>query len=215
MKTTRKYKLRKRAEQQAQTRDRIVEALVSLHEEIGPRNTTISAVAERAGVQRLTVYRHFPDDTALFQACSARWIERNPPPAPAEWAGVREPVQRTEAALAVLYAYYRGTERMCAATHRDEEEVEALGEPMRAFRANLTAVRDDLLEAWQVDLSRRRPLELTLSHALTFPTWQSLKNAGLGDEDMASLVVRWVRAAAEGSFTTSKQEPRPEEEPRR
>src|SRR4051795_10013419 len=95
----RKYEQKRRAEQQAETRRRIVEAMVALHGEVGPARTTISAVAERAGVERLTVYRHFADDTAMFQACSAHFAAEVAPPDPAAWTGVREPAERLRAAL--------------------------------------------------------------------------------------------------------------------
>ena len=77
-----------------------------LHEELGPRATTISAIAEEAGVQRLTVYRHFPDETAVFQACTAHWLGLNPPPDPSGWAAIEDPLERLKAALTAFYRYY-------------------------------------------------------------------------------------------------------------
>src|ERR671929_225345 len=102
---TRKYELKRRAEQQAETRRRIVEAIVALHREVGPARTTIKAITERAGVERLTVYRHFADETAMFQACSAHFAaEVVPPPDPAEWEGVGDRAERLRAALLAFYA---------------------------------------------------------------------------------------------------------------
>src|SRR4051795_2135475 len=98
-KQPRKYQKKRRAEQQEETRQRIVEAMVALHREVGPARTTISAIAERAGVERLTVYRHFADETAMFQACSAHFAAEVAPPDPAAWTGVREPAERLRAAL--------------------------------------------------------------------------------------------------------------------
>lgn len=190
--TPRKYKLKRRAERQEQTRDRIVEATMALHEELGPREATISAIAERAGVQRLTVYRHFPDDQALFQACTSRWIERNPPPGPEQWHQSEQPVDRTRVALTALYGYYRRTERMWTVSYRDEAEVAALQAPMAGFRAHLAMVRDDLLAAWSASGGDKRPLSVTLAHAVDFPTWQSLARLGLQDDEAAELVVRWL-----------------------
>src|SRR5687768_14578310 len=106
-KTGRKYELRQRAERQAETRQRIVEAMVALHGEGGPARTTISAMAERAGVERLTVYRRFADETAMFQACSAHFATEVAPPDPAAWAGVAEPAERLRAALLAFYGYFR------------------------------------------------------------------------------------------------------------
>ncbi len=192
----RKYDLKKRAEQQAQTRQRIVEAAMALHEELGPRNTTISAVAARAGVQRLTVYRHFDDDTSLFLACSSHWLELNPPPDPCEWSDKALPEKRTFAALQVLFRYYRKTEAMWARVYRDLEATPALQKTMVEVDNYLVQVRNDLLKAWKLPSGdRRRDARATLDHCLRFTTWQSLNEQGLGDKAIASLMLRWVSAA--------------------
>src|SRR5688500_10745162 len=102
----RKYELKKRAEAQDETRRRITEATVELHGTIGPARTTISAIAERAGVQRLTVYRHFPDERALLGACTSHWRERHPPPDPGPWTAIEDPRERAERALGELYGWY-------------------------------------------------------------------------------------------------------------
>src|SRR6266702_4211507 len=107
---TRRYELKQRAQSQTATRQRIVEAAVELHESAGPGHTTISAIAERAGVQRLTVYRHFPDDRALFTACSAHWRAENPAPDPSAWETVEDPEERFRIALTAIYAFFRATE---------------------------------------------------------------------------------------------------------
>jgi len=115
----RKYQKTRRAEQQEQTRDKIVDAAMALHEELGPRATTIKAIAERAGVQRLTVYRHFEDDLAIFQACSSRWLELNPPPDPALWQELASPAERTEEALRNIYTYYASNVRMLSRVYSE------------------------------------------------------------------------------------------------
>src|SRR3954453_7585224 len=106
-KQPRKYQKTRRAEQQEETRQRIVEAMVDLHREVGPARTTISAIAERAGVERLTVYRHFPDETAMFRACTTHYATQVPGPDAAMWAGVEEPAERLRSALHQFYDYYR------------------------------------------------------------------------------------------------------------
>src|SRR6476659_2729549 len=78
--TKRKYELKQRAAEMAETRLRITEAAVELHGTVGPARTTVSAIAERAGVQRHTVYRHFPTDADLFAACSAHYVAAHPLP---------------------------------------------------------------------------------------------------------------------------------------
>ena len=109
---TRKYDMKRRAERQEETRQRIVEATIELHQSVGMVRTTISAVAEKAGVQRLTVYRHFPNERALFSACTGHWSAANPPPDPASWTQIAAPEERLRSALAEVYAYYRHTEPM-------------------------------------------------------------------------------------------------------
>src|ERR1035437_7842084 len=94
-------------------------AAVDLHGTIGPAATTMSAVAERAGVTRATLYRHFPNEEALFTACSADWLAANPRPDPAGWATIVDPAPRLGAALDELYAYYRSTEQMRSNLLRD------------------------------------------------------------------------------------------------
>src|SRR3954447_14173700 len=81
----RKYELKRRAESQAETRQRIVEAAVQLHQTKGPGLTSFSDVARLAGVQRNTLYRHFPDEHSLLLACSGQYGQLNPPPDPTTW----------------------------------------------------------------------------------------------------------------------------------
>jgi AcrR family transcriptional regulator len=102
----RKYKLKRRAERQDETRQRIVDAAVELHTTIGPARTSVSAVAERAGVERHTVYRHFPDERSLFLACSSQYAERRPMPDAEAWTSMADPELRLRRGLTELYAYY-------------------------------------------------------------------------------------------------------------
>jgi AcrR family transcriptional regulator len=190
----RPYTLRKRAERRDETRERIAAAAAALHEELGPRNTTISAVAERAGVQRLTVYRHFPDERALFAACTGHWLERHPLPDPAMWSGLQDRPARVRAALQALYTYYRGTRRMWQPAYRDMDEVAALKAPMRAVQRYLDSVRDGLLEGGPSAARSSRRTRGVLSHVLQFATWQSLAREGFGDGEMADMATEWVAA---------------------
>lgn len=193
----RSYSMKRRAESQEATRARIVDALVELHEELGPRNATISAIAERAGVQRLTVYRHFPDEAELFEACTSYWLEQHPPPDPHDWSDVADVLGRCRAALGALYRYYRATERMWTVSFRDEAEVPALQGPMRAFRDHLDAIGADLLSALKPK-RRRKETAATVAHALQFSTWASLAAEDLSDNAAAALVMSWIKAATEG-----------------
>lgn len=191
----RPYKLGKRAQSRDATRERIVTALMQLHEDVGPRNTTISAIAERAGVQRLTVYRHFADETELFQACTSRWLELNPPPDPDTWSGIADPFDRCRTALRSLYAYYRATERMWTVSFRDESEVPALHGPMKAFREYVERIACDLLAALHAPEATRPAVAATVRHSVEFGTWASLGAHGLDDTAAAELAAAWVRTA--------------------
>jgi AcrR family transcriptional regulator len=188
----RKYTKTRRAEQQNETRARIVEAAVNLHEALGPAQTSIRAIAEAAGVQRLTVYRHFPDDASLFEACTSHYLGLHPPPQPAAWADIEHPGNRSYAALLDFYQYYRQTQNMWRVAYRDVDQLEALQAPMGRFEAHLDQVADDLVKAWDTTQATRKRLKLTLRHALRFITWQSLKDAGLKDRQMAELAQSWL-----------------------
>ena len=111
---TRTYTLKKRAEQQAQTRQRIVEAAVDLHGTVGPANTTFSMVAERAGVQRHTLYAHFPDERSLLLACSALHGDRHPMPDAAVWRDIADRRERLETGLGAVYDWYARNESLTA-----------------------------------------------------------------------------------------------------
>lgn len=194
----RKYTLRRRAAKQDATRARIVEAAMALHEELGPGATTVSAVAGRAGVQRLTVYRHFPDDASLFEACTSHWLSLHPPPVPAQWEGIADPDARCRAALGAFYAYYRRTGGMWRSAYRDLAQVPALAGPMVRVEDHLAGVRDDLVAAWKPAPADRQALEATTALALRFTTWDELQGLGLDTDAMAALAARWIACVGGG-----------------
>ena len=152
---TRPYRMQRRAESQDQTRRRITQSAVALHGSIGPARTTISAVAAHAGVRRSTVYRHFPDEGSLFDACTAHWAAANPMPELAAWSAVANPDQRLERALLELYAFYRRTEQMLDNLFRDETTTPLVEERFTAFRGYLEAARDTSPRARARDRQRR------------------------------------------------------------
>lgn len=193
----RAYRMTARAELEAQTRLRITESTVALHGTVGPAHTSISAIAERAGVRRSTVYRHFPDETALFNACSAHWLARHPAPDLAAWRAVEDPDERLRAALGELYAYYRETERMRANLLRDEAAMPVVRKLMGGYRAYLAAAADALVRGRGIRGAAARRVRAAVGHALAFPTWRSLaRDEGLGDAEAAELMCRLVAAAA-------------------
>ena len=187
----RPYRKKRRAELEAQTRLRITESAVALHERLGPAHTSVSAVAEHAGVRRSTVYRHFPDEESLFAACSSHWRAANPPPNPQPWGAIEDPGERTETALRELYAFYRRTEDMYTSLLRDELLVPAVQKRMRDFYGYLAAIQDVLMAGRGLRGKAARRTRAALGHALAFPTWRSLtREQGLSDEDAVALMCR-------------------------
>jgi AcrR family transcriptional regulator len=188
---TRKYEKKRRAELEAETRRRITETAVELHGTVGPAHTSISAIAERAGVRRSTVYRHFPDEAALFDACSSHWTATNPPPDLARWEAIGDPDERLRTALGDLYAFYRRTERMMENLHRDERTVPLVQVHFAGFRDYLAAARELLLRGRSVRGGRRDETRAAIGHALAFPTWRSLtREQGLDDAQAVELMSR-------------------------
>jgi AcrR family transcriptional regulator len=192
----RTYKKKRRAELEEQTRRRITEGAVELHETLGPALTSMSAVAERAGVRRSTLYRHFPDEAALFDACSSHWNTANPPPDLAEWGAIDDPDERLEGALDQLYAHYRRTEQMLTNLHRDEATVATVRERFARFHGYREAARDMLLRGRPERGGARRRVRAALGHALAFTTWRSLtREQGLDDRQAAELMRDLVATA--------------------
>jgi AcrR family transcriptional regulator len=191
----RKYELKQRAEEMAATHRRITEAAIELHGTIGPSRTTMSAVAERAGVERRTLYRHFPNEADLFAACSSQYFTANPWPDLAEWRAVRDPRERLDRALDDLYAYYERTEPMLGNVLRDAELVDFARDAVAPLTTYLEEAADVLAAGRGVRGRRRELLGGALRHALAFSTWRSLAANGIGRAD----AVRLVSALVEGS----------------
>lgn len=187
----RTYTKSKRAEQEAETRTRILEATLELHGEIGPNRTTVSLIAERAGVQRHTVYAHLPDERAIFMACSGLHAERSPLPSPEAWSRINDAQSRLSAALLALYDWYARNEAVAGAVLRDAEQNPVLaevagmrfGEPIGAIYAS---VSDGLGARGQA----------ALGLALSFYTWRSLvRQGGMSPTDAVALMARSVLTA--------------------
>lgn len=202
MSDARKYELKARARRQAETRRRIVEATSALHEEVGPSRTTVAEIARRAGVQRLTVYTHFPDDRALFAACSAHFMSGHTPPDPGSWTEVADPGERLRRALAEIHAWYRGGEAMFANVRRDQDALPALREVVSAGTAPWNAaVRDVLLMGRATeDAAQARRVRGAIGLATSFPAWQWLvRHEKLAGDDALELLARTVEAAGPDS----------------
>ena len=193
----RKYEKKRRAEAEAQTRLRITESAVELHGSLGPARTSMSAVAEHAGVRRSTLYRHFPDEATLFGACSAHWAAQNPPPDIEAWAKVEDPDERLAVALAELFAYYARTEGMMDKLLRDAPTVPVVDGLMGGYRAFLDTAVQILMRGCKARGKARDRQRAAIGHALTFRTWQDLSRTQHLDDDAAvGLMRRFVTAAA-------------------
>jgi AcrR family transcriptional regulator len=198
MATKRTYELKERARKQAETRQRIVEATAALHEEVGPARTTVAEIARRAGVQRLTVYNHFPDERELFGACSAHFMAQRPPPDPRAWAAIADPETRVRTALAELHAWYGDRRAMLANIERDSPLLPGLSEVVNAGRAQwIDAMREILAAGWGARGPRRRRLRAAIGLATSFAAWQRLaEDDGLSAQDAIEVLAGAVVAAA-------------------
>lgn len=191
----RKYELKKRAERLAETRRRITEATIELHRTVGPAATQVNEVARRAGVQRMTVYNHFPDETSLFAACSAHWRALHPAPDLAAWRTVEDPGARLRLGLRELYAWYRETEPMTANVLRDAQVLPALRATLDGgLLRYLDQARLVLTEPIGARRRRRERVDAAARAAVDFHTWRAL--APLGDADAAELAAGLVELAA-------------------
>ena len=188
----RTYQKAKRAEDEGRTRERIVDAAEYLHGSLGPARTTVSAVADRAGVTRATVYRHFANEESLFLACSHQWLSRQQLPEPDAWGLIEDPVERLRAGLLDIYGFYRRGQQMIRHIHRDVDVVPAV----------VVAARRSREQRWVDTLlaphpgHRRKLVRAAVAHATTFTTWQSLCGAqGLSDRSAVELMVGMVERA--------------------
>jgi AcrR family transcriptional regulator len=192
----RKYEMKRRAERMQETRRRITEAAVELHQTVGPARTTVSAVAEKAGVQRHTYYAHFPELNDLYQACTAHYLEQNPLPEPPFWANVADAEERLRVALSEVYAYYAGNEAMLSNVLRDAPLDPVAQENMMSFYQYWEAMRDALAEAFGFGASgeRHEALLAAIALALDFQTWHTLvRQQELNQDRAVGLMVGMVR----------------------
>ena len=187
MKRRRVYTKVRRAAAEEATRERIVSAMVRLHEEIGPASTTVSAIADRAGVERLTVYRHFPDETSMLRACSAHWTALHPlPPIPA--AGP-DPITAFRRTILRLYGWYRANASMLVQIANDTPKIPFLAEIAAPFDGALDGVAAELDAKWPRRNTRRAT---TIRHALEFSTWRSVARLTGSDRGAVVLVAGWI-----------------------
>ena len=186
----------RRRERFEATRQRIAEAAFELHATVGPAQTSISAVAERAGVQRHTVYHHFPDLTSLFRACTEHGMLVTRTPEAAPWRAIEDPTVRLRHALGELYAYYRANARLLGNVVRD---MPLLGDASgsEAFVDRMTELFSALAEGWRGDAGTQRLRMVAIGHAMAYETWRSLADKGLSDAEATDLMLHLVTSVGE------------------
>ena len=190
----RKYEMKRRAERMQQTRRRITEATVELHQSVGPARTTVSAIAQKAGVQRHTYYAHFPETKDLYQACTAHYLERNPLPDPSSWAEISGPEERLREALKEVYGYYQGNEAMLTNVLRDMPFDPVLQENNVLLFRYWEAMRDTIADAFEASGEQHEGLLGAVALALELQTWRTLVGQqGLEDDRAVELMVGMVR----------------------
>jgi AcrR family transcriptional regulator len=193
----RTYRMGRRREGLDAMRQRIAEAAFELHATVGPAQTSISAVAERAGVQRHTVYNHFPDLGALFRACTEHGMRVTRVPEAAPWLAIGDPVLRLRRGLGKLYAYYRANSRLLGNVVRDMALLGEIG-GSEAFVERMTELFGALAAGWPDDEATTRVRMAAIGHAMSFETWRSLTGSGLSDAEAGDMMVRLVTTVAVG-----------------
>lgn len=183
----RPYQLRQRAESQSQTRQKIIDAAIELHQSKGLVATSMSDIAERAKVGKVTVYRHFPDEAALVGACSGEYFQRHPFPDPGDWRGIRDASERLRRGLRDTYAYHRATEPMIARVLADARDLPV----MVPYHTHWQRAADILAAAWPPAARRKASLRAALALALSFDTWHLLvRGQRLTDDQAIELMMR-------------------------
>jgi AcrR family transcriptional regulator len=200
---TRRYRKRLRAEQERRTREAITAAAVKLHGTVGPARTTVSGIAAEAGVQRATVYRHFPDEESLFDACTGHYLALHPPPDPSGWAEIVDPHVRLRQALTELYQWWEETEAMMSRVIRDAPLVPSMEGAARGFYAYFEEAGTTLMHGRRQRGKARARVSAAIGHAIAFSTWQSLvREQGLPNPEAVELMAGMVERAASGGRST-------------
>jgi AcrR family transcriptional regulator len=194
----RPYRMGRRREAIEKTRERIVAAAFELHATIGPSRTTIRAIADRAGLQRHTVYAHFPDLGPLYEACTLHGIRTTGMPEPDGWRRFERPDVRLRHGLTEMLSWYGANETMLVNVLFDIDPDAPTPAAPDPFESRMIGLRDALLEGWPIESERVPMVAAVLSHALAFTTWRSLTSTGLSDDEVHGVLVGLVEAVADG-----------------
>jgi AcrR family transcriptional regulator len=194
----RQYRLKARGDQQKATRLRIIKATAALHDELGPARTTVAEIARRAGVQRLTVYNHFPEEADLFDACGAHWMAEHPLPDMSAALAEPDAAERLRRVLTALYAWYRENKRSTEHLQRDRLLMPALDALMSIRMDQEMVSLADLLAAGFTGADRRAEVRATVALALDFWSWRRLSHEGMTDVAAATVMTAAAKAVSEG-----------------
>ena len=196
--TKRKYQLKRRAERQEETRQRILDATVALYEQVGVLGTTISAVAEQAGVERLTVYRHFPDETALLTTMMTSYLEAHPFPDSETWRDIADPEARLRIGLTAAYTYHQQTEGLIGPLIQGLPYKPVICDTLETYSAYWMHVQRILAVGW--DVSDPALIAAAVGHSLSFKTWHSLvRDLGLDNAQAIELMASMVQSCTKTS----------------
>ena len=197
----RPYRMQRRLETIEETRRRITAAAFELHATIGPSRTTIRAIADRAGVQRHTVYAHFPDLDELYRACTEHGIRVTGMPEPEPWSAIADPRDRLHLGLTELFAWYRANEQMLRNVLSDVDPTAPPAVEPDLFDLRMSSLFDTLAAGWTIRDERAQPMLLAvLGHAMAFETWRSLTGGGLTDEGAVGLLAAVVGGVGDGTI---------------
>jgi len=190
---TRAYELKRRAERQDETRQRIVDATIELHQSIGAARTTISEIAKRAGVGRITVYRHFPNEETLFDACSSHYFSQHPFPDLDRWRQIADPLERLQTGLRESYAWHEENEQMIAMALAEARDLPMMA-PYHGYWADAA---ETLASAWRPRGRRRTALKATIALALSFDTHRTLtRDEGLRSDQAIALITQLAKSVS-------------------
>jgi AcrR family transcriptional regulator len=190
----RKYELRQRADAMEETRRRITDATINMHETVGPARTTVAAIAARAGVQRHTVYRHFPTDEDLFTACSTRYWDENPWPDVEKWRRIDSQDERLRTALTELYEFYSSVEMIMSNALRDASVDPVVERGLVPYRR---CIDEAVCALSPADGAVPQVVTAAVRHAVAFGSWQSLvRECGLSVPEAVGIMTGLVQSAA-------------------
>lgn len=196
----RPYRMGRRQTAVEQTRERIVAATFDLHATIGPSRTTIRAIADRAGLQRHTIYAHFPELDSLYEACTAHGIRSTGMPEPDGWQAIESPSDRLRHGLTEMIPWYRANEQMLGNVLFDIDPSVPPPTTRDPWEVRMVALSEALMEGWPIEPDHRPTLEAVVGHALAFTTWRSLAAGGLSDDQIVTVLVGLVERVANGSI---------------